>query len=147
MGDAHDQGRSTTSSFFQQQCPLPLSLQDLCLVVVINDLDSYPVELLASLPHWLRYHLLNNLPVLDLCRLDHTPIARGINVDEIWTSLRIPGRFRKETTFYTWINSCDLSILPKECSKEVADLLRESGVHWLARTPTESSLLYCTILM
>ena len=64
----------------------PLSLQDLCLLEVINDLDSYPVELLSSLPHWLRYRLLNNLPVLDLCRLDHTPLARGVNIDKLWTA-------------------------------------------------------------
>ena len=41
---------------------LPLSLQDLCLLEAINDLDSYPVELLSSLPHWLRHRLFNNLP-------------------------------------------------------------------------------------
>ena len=64
----------------------PLSLQDLCLLEVINDLDSYPVELLSSLPHWLRYRLLNNLPVVDLCRLDHTHIARGVDIDEVWTA-------------------------------------------------------------
>ena len=64
----------------------PLPLQDLCLLETINDLDSYPVELLSSLPHWLRYRLLNNLPVFDLCRLDHTPIARGVDIDEIWTA-------------------------------------------------------------
>ena len=63
-----------------------LSLQDLCLLKVINDLDSYPVELLSSLPHWLRYRLLNNLPVLDLCRLDHTPLARGVDIDKLWTA-------------------------------------------------------------
>ena len=63
----------------------PLSLQDLCLLEVINDLDSYPVELLSSLPHWLRYRLLNNLPVLDLCQLDHTPVARRVDIDKIWT--------------------------------------------------------------
>ena len=64
----------------------PLPLQDLCLLEAINDLDSYPVELLSSLPYWLHYRLLNNLPVLDLCRLDHTPIARGVDIDEIWTA-------------------------------------------------------------
>ena len=63
-----------------------LSLQDLCLLEVINDLDSYPVDLLSSLPHWMRYRLLNNLPVLDLCRLDHTPLARGVDIDKIWTA-------------------------------------------------------------
>ena len=68
----------------------PLSLQDLCLLKVINDLDSYPVELLSSLPHWLRYRLLNNLPVLDLCRLDHTPVATGVDTNKIWTD-RVEG--------------------------------------------------------
>ena len=63
---------------------LPLSLQDLCLLKVVNDLDGYPVDLLASLPRWLRYRLLNNLPALDLCRLDHTPVAKDINVEELW---------------------------------------------------------------
>lgn len=75
---------------------LPLPLQDFCLLRVINDLDRYPLELLASLPHWLRYRLLNNLPALDLCRLDHTAVAKGIDVDQLWeTRLQIltdPGR-------------------------------------------------------
>ena len=62
----------------------PLPLQDLCLLEVINDLDSYPVELLSSLPHWMRYRLLNNLPVLDLCQLDHTLLARGVDIDKVW---------------------------------------------------------------
>ena len=68
----------------------PLSLQDLSLLRVINDVDSYPVELLSSLPRWLRYLLLSNLPVLDLCRLDHTPVARGVDIDKIWTA-RVEG--------------------------------------------------------
>ena len=74
----------------------PLTLQDLCLLEVINDLDSYSMELLSSLPHWLRYRLLSNLPVLDLCRLDHSPLARGVNTDEIWESLPLPSMFYDE---------------------------------------------------
>ena len=66
------------------KCSLPLPLQDLSLLVLISDLDSYPVELLASLPRWIRYLLLDNLPAIDLCRLDNTPIARDIDVDELW---------------------------------------------------------------
>lgn len=63
---------------------LPLPLQDFCLLRVISDLDGYPVELLASLPRWLRYRLLSSVPVLDLCRLDHTAVATGIDVDQLW---------------------------------------------------------------
>ena len=69
---------------------LPLPLQDFCLLRVISDLDGYPVELLASLPRWLRYRILNNLPALDLCRLDHTAVATGIDTDNLWeTRLQI----------------------------------------------------------
>lgn len=64
----------------------PLSLQDLCLLCVINSVDSYPVELLATLPRWLRNQLLHSLPVLDLCHLDCTPVARGVDTNTIWTA-------------------------------------------------------------
>ena len=67
-------------------CPLPFYLQDLCLLVIVNELDCYPTELLESLPYWLRYRILNNVPVLDLARLEHTPFANGINTAEIWKS-------------------------------------------------------------
>ena len=73
------------TSILLESC-LPLPLQDLCLLEVINDLASYPVELLSSLPQWLRYRLINNLPVLDLCRLERSPIARGFDLDELWNS-------------------------------------------------------------
>ena len=63
---------------------LPLRLQDFCLLEVINDLNSYPVELLASLPYWLRYRLLVNIPALDLCRLDSTSVASGIDINRLW---------------------------------------------------------------
>ena len=67
-------------------CPLPFFLQDLCLLAVIRDLDRYPSELLASMPLWLRNRLLKNLPMLDLCRLETTPVARKVDVSAIWNS-------------------------------------------------------------
>ena len=67
-------------------CPLPFFLQDLCLLVVIRYLDKYPLELLASMPLWLRNRLLKNLPILDLCRLESTPVARKVDVGAIWNS-------------------------------------------------------------
>ena len=68
---------------------LPIPLQDLCLLVVINDLNVYPVSLLASLPRWLRRRLLSNLPIIDLCLLDHSAVANGIDINEIW-KIRYP---------------------------------------------------------
>ena len=89
-----------SKSVESQECfpLLPFSLQDLCLLEVINDLDSYPVELLASLPRWLRYRLLNNLPALDLCHMGRTPIARGVDVENIWKSRVIQPKFYDDSS-------------------------------------------------
>ena len=72
--------------FSEPCCPLPFLLQDLCLLALIRDLDKYPLDLLASMPFWLRNSLLKNLPVLDLCRLESTPVAREVDVNMIWKS-------------------------------------------------------------
>ena len=65
-------------------CPLPLPLQDLCLLVIVSDLNTHQVDLLASLPRWFRQCLLYVLPALDLGRLEHTAIAAGLDVEPIW---------------------------------------------------------------
>ena len=65
-------------------CPLPFTLQDLCLLVIISDLDCHRNDVLASLPRWLRKRLLSVLPALDVGRLESTPVADGIDVDSIW---------------------------------------------------------------
>ena len=77
-------------------CPLPFFLQDLCLLVIINDLDSYPTELLAALPYWLRYRILNNIPALSLSRLELTSVTSGIDIDSIWKS-RLTGTGKTDT--------------------------------------------------
>lgn len=64
--------------------PIPLLLQDLCLLTVMNYLRSYPRNMLASSPLWLHHRLLNVIPTLDLCQLEHTSVADGIDVDVIW---------------------------------------------------------------
>ena len=55
-------------------------------LIIINELDRYPIELLSLLPRYLRYLLLSRLPLLDLNRLDSTAVAKGIDTDEIWRS-------------------------------------------------------------
>ena len=72
----------------------PIHLQDLCLLVIINNLNTYPVSLLASLPRWFRHRLLSYMPLVDLCLLDHSPVAWGIDISEIWKtrSRRVNGR-------------------------------------------------------
>lgn len=76
---------------FEDVCSLglPFSLQDLCLLVVVDSLDTnsaHQIELLASLPRWLRQRILSVLPALDLGRLENTPVAAGVNVNLIWES-------------------------------------------------------------
>ena len=63
---------------------IPLSLEDSCLAWLVSDLEHYPPELLALLPLRLRYRLLANVPVLDLCQLEHTSVAEGIDLESIW---------------------------------------------------------------
>ena len=77
---------------------LPFMLQDLCLLEIINDLNCYRDDLLASLPLWLRRRLLNNLPAIDLARLARTPVARGIDVAEIWKPRTIDPNVYCDTT-------------------------------------------------
>ena len=62
----------------------PLSLEDCCLAWLVSDLEHYPPELLALLPLRLRHRLLANVPVLDLCQLEHTSVAEGVDVESIW---------------------------------------------------------------
>ena len=73
---------------YDKETSFPFQLQDFCLMTIINELDSYPVDWLALLPLQIRHHLLTNLPILDLCRLDHTSVADGIDIDNIWKSIR-----------------------------------------------------------
>ena len=81
-------------------CILPFTLQDLCLLEVINSLDYHPkrIRTLASLPRWLRYRLLNNLPAIDLARLARTPVALDIDVAEIWKPRTIDPKVYCDTT-------------------------------------------------
>ena len=68
----------------QTCCSLPFFLQDLCLLVIINELDTYPTELLAALPNWFRHRILSCAPALDLARLECTAVANGVDTDGIW---------------------------------------------------------------
>ena len=68
---------------------IPLSLEDSCLPLLINNLEHYSLELLALLPLRLSYRLLTNLPVLDLCQLERTSVAVGVDLESIW-KLKFP---------------------------------------------------------
>ena len=63
---------------------IPLSLEDSCLAWLVNDFENYSLESLDLLPLRLHYRLLANLPVLDLCQLERTSVALGVDLESIW---------------------------------------------------------------
>ena len=66
----------------------PLSLQDQCFVQLISNLESFTCESLALLPVRLRHKLLVNLPAVDICKLESTPVAEGINMSSnVWEAV------------------------------------------------------------
>ena len=97
---------------------LPFRLQEFCLIAIINELSSYPMESLAMLPRHLRYQLLSNLPNYDLNRVDSTPVAEGIDTERIWrhttrrfSCRRLDQGFIHACLFMTEESCVDLSYL------------------------------------
>ena len=102
-----------------QEQPVPLSLEDLCLAWLISDLEHYPPELLALLPLRLRYCLLANLPVLDLCQFEHNPVAVGVDLDNIW-----------RMKFPPWNNAQVKSMLSTDKNAKVYHLSDQDDDSW-----------------
>ena len=61
-----------------------LSLRFQCLIRIIQHLDEYSMELLALLPTRQRKELLMSLPPLDICRLEGNPVARDVDMNQVW---------------------------------------------------------------
>ena len=122
-------GYDFEEKFRESCCPLPFFLQDLCLLVVINELDSYPTELLATLPYWLRCRILSILPAVDLARLESTAVADGIETDEMWKARLKDDRkmFQRAHGVGSEASSMDGRFQLKICSRMPLDLLRFSG--------------------
>ena len=68
---------------------LPLSLEDLCFVHLVCNIEHFSPESMSLLPTKLRCRLLQNLPIIDVCRLEESAVANGIiDLDfEIWRPL------------------------------------------------------------
>ncbi len=114
-------------------CPLSFPLQDLCLLAIMSNLDSYQVDLLALLPLQLRQRLLSILPALDLYRLEHTSVAAKVDVNEIWKSRPAPpappaqvkSNFRTSLVPVSSENSFQLSICSNKAHIKSDVLLKE----------------------
>ena len=62
--------------------PAPLQLQ--CLLYIVGHIDEVPCYILALLPHHIRYELLLMLPVVDICKLEETPVTIDLPLDYMW---------------------------------------------------------------
>ena len=78
---------------------MPPSLQNFCFLQVVRRLEDYPLNVLALLPTSLRRKLLFYLPVVDVCQLEKTCFAEGIDMEAFWGELfeRHVARYDKET--------------------------------------------------
>ena len=78
------------------------SLEDLCLIKIVQQLEHYPHELLACLPPTLRRLLLVHLPIVDVCKLENTCVFEEVDAEEIWEEhfeLHIPMYFTSLDNF------------------------------------------------
>ena len=60
------------------------SLQTLCLSRLINSLECYSPELLSRVPTSLRYRILVQSPIIDICRLERTSAFDGNDSEKLW---------------------------------------------------------------
>ena len=65
----------------------PLSLQQQCFVHLITNLEEFPPDILALLPLRVRRELFLRLPAADICYLEQTAVADGVDMDAIWGDL------------------------------------------------------------
>lgn len=62
--------------------PAPLQLQ--CMLYIVGHIDEVPFYILALLPHHIRHELLLMLPVVDVCKLEETPVTIDLPMDNLW---------------------------------------------------------------
>ena len=74
-------------SHILKMAPTPVSLQNLCLIYIIRFLELFPVDYLALLPVTVRQWLLENLPPVDICRLEQSKFSEGLDIDGVWKKL------------------------------------------------------------
>ena len=63
------------------------SLGKLCFTHIVTTLDEYTNEELTLLPKHFREQLLYSIPVADVCRLEGTQFALGIDMSSLWEHL------------------------------------------------------------
>ena len=65
-----------------------LSLVDQCFLYLIFNLEEFPPNYLVLLPRQIRKQLLLSLPMVDICNLEKTAVVEGIEMNDVWQSVR-----------------------------------------------------------
>ena len=101
--------------------PIPVSLQNLCLIYIIRFLELFPVDYLALLPVTVRQRLLENLPPADVCRLEQSKFSEDLDINGVWKKLSDVSRIlessyhlHKHCTYKESFFNCIYSFLAKK---------------------------------
>ena len=67
---------------------LPLSLEDLCFLHLVGNIERFPPESFSLLPTKLRCRMLLNLPIVDICKLGTSAVASEADLNSnVWEPL------------------------------------------------------------
>lgn len=61
----------------------PLSLEQLSLLCIVGELEHLTLAV-AVLPRHLYLNLLSNLPIADVCDLEHMRVTEAIDLESMW---------------------------------------------------------------
>ena len=62
-------------------------LEEMCFAHILRTLEEFPANSLALLPANIRSHMLSKLPIVDVCHLEKTQFASGLDMNSIWKQL------------------------------------------------------------
>ena len=65
----------------------PVRLQIQCFLFIIGHIYEWPADIIGLLPQSIRVQILLFLPAVDVVKLESTPVAYGISMDEVWEIL------------------------------------------------------------
>ena len=72
---------------FNAHTNCPATLHQQCYLYILMHLEQFPFNSLALLPLKMRWKLLWNLPIADVCLLEATQFIHGMNMDEYWRTI------------------------------------------------------------
>ena len=114
-------------------------LKDQCFVYLILNLEEFSIELPGPPAETYSKHLLLNLPIADICKLEETDVVEGVDMNAAWAAVR-----ENRTT----ANLAELSIeLPKLggkefCYRALTFVFVHSGVESTIQVMEFKQLLY-----